>query len=157
MAAHLIAQHSAPDEHAPASLGADHKTAVQRPPRATHSAWTCQVTLDAFQERMRLIAELRVPYICYVAGVSGGQAASGLMNGFDSQAGWLKLQGKDFKFYLPEHGIGSIWAVSRFLAHVTTVSLELFTRSGALIMRFSGMPTKLENAVWRDIIGTLLL
>jgi putative heme degradation protein len=135
----------------------DSKVGVRWPLCTTRDIWTSPVSLEAFQERMLLVTRIRLPYTCYIANLKGEHSATGLIECFRYNHGWLGFRGRDFEFYFPEQSLGTIRVVSRFLERVTCVSVDLLSKSGCLIARLSGMPNKLENAVWRDIIGTLLL
>lgn len=119
----------------------------------THKSWAAPLSLQAFYERVTLLAELELPCIIYIANSAVEQLCSGVIRRIERSDARLTLLGDDFALHLRKQNIDSIWLVSNPESKDGTMAVEIYNQAGALITRIFGIQDRIGSAVWQDVMG----
>ena len=122
-----------------------------------------------FAQRLRQDAALQVllsaaatetPVIVFVGNAGCLQIHTGpVMNVTFSGSRWLRVVDPSFRMSLHQDRIGSSWVVRKPTRDGVLTSLEIFDRSGQLMVQFFGArePGTLERQTWRNILSELTI
>lgn len=117
--------------------------------------WANPIPLAALCERLDLL--VKTSLFCMVEITNSDQTR--VHNGRLVQAGLLNasltIAGENWYSSIKVSEIGGVWLVGNPVSRRIEHSVEVFDRSGRTLIRISGTPESLENAIWQDMLGTL--
>ncbi len=111
------------------------------------------LSIDAFCERIALLAELELPCAVHIANASAEQVSRGVVRRIEQDTERLNLFGDGFSLHLHRNNIDAIWLVNSAGGDDQGMAIEIHNRAGNLIARLLGIEDSVGSAVWQDVMG----
>ncbi|MDF9392157.1 MULTISPECIES: hypothetical protein [Methylococcus] len=108
--------------------------------------------LEAFCERLGLLANIGLPCMVYLNGPGVGQLFMGPLRQCVRQNGRIVIESDQFSLGLEERMIGRIYLAEQDDDGQSGAAVELYHRDGDLITRICGLPDPVIGAVWQDLM-----
>ncbi|AAU92893.1 MULTISPECIES: hypothetical protein [Methylococcus] len=110
--------------------------------------------LEAFCERLSLLANIGLPCMVYLSGPGVGQLFMGPLRQCVREKGRIVIESDQFSLGLEERMIGRIYLTEQDDEGQSGAAVELYHRDGGLITRICGLPDPVIGAVWQDLMDT---
>lgn len=117
-------------------------------------AWSTQISLQAFVQRLSLLVDLELPCTICLGLTGEDQCCRGVIRECSWNDGQLRLRGDDFNLKLDEDRIDSLRLVNRRRPNESETAVEVLGTGGVVIARIRGTPDREPAAIWQDIMDS---
>lgn len=116
-----------------------------------------QVDLDAVERMLQLSVEREIPIMCFTGNRGMVQIHSGVVHKLLRTGPWFNILDAKFNLHLNTSAIDSVWVVNKPTIDGWVTSLEVYEKSGELIVQFFGVrkPGIPELPAWRNLLESL--
>ncbi|NLY65357.1 MAG: hemin-degrading factor [Alcaligenaceae bacterium] len=116
-----------------------------------------QLGKDAVEQMLQLSVEREIPIMCFVGNRGMVQIHSGVVKKLLRTGPWFNILDPAFNMHLNTEAIDSVWAVNKPTRDGWVTSIEVYEKSGELIVQFFGVrkPGVPELTEWRTLLESL--
>lgn len=116
-----------------------------------------QVDHDAVERMLQLSVEQEIPIMCFTGNRGMVQIHSGVIHKLLRTGPWFNILDEKFNLHLNTSTINSVWVVNKPTTDGWVTSLEVYEKSGELIVQFFGVrkPGIPELPAWRNLLESL--
>ncbi|MFA5701961.1 MAG: ChuX/HutX family heme-like substrate-binding protein [Advenella sp.] len=116
-----------------------------------------QVDNDAVERMLQQSVAQEIPIMCFTANRGMVQIHSGVIHKLLRTGPWFNILDEKFNLHLNTVAIDTVWVVNKPTTDGWVTSLEVYEKSGELIVQFFGVrkPGVPELPAWRNLLESL--